>query len=321
MPNTPGRPRASRAVLGILFVLIPALLSGCLRYTESVTIAPDDTVSGIIIIGARKQGSSGDAPMPSPQPGQQLPAPTSTTSRIVVAPFEHDQESGYKVTFRGATFEEVSQFAPLGEKGGALQLTREGNDILVSMTIDLTYAVPSDQIGYYQDNAKATVQLTVPGTIISSDGQVDGQTVSWELQPLELNTLEARIESAPGAQTVETSRSIDPVRAAIIAAILIGLLLIGWFLARQRLRPLLSSGSPGPIAAPVGAPPATPSRPARTGAIDAPDPFGEHASTRSRTQPEPTASRVPERTRAPSPVQSVAGGGWPPPQPRWREER
>lgn len=333
--------RASRVVLALLLALVAALLSGCLRYTQSLTIAADDTVSGIIIIGARKQGSSGDAWMPTPQPGQELPAPTSTTSRIVVAPFDHDQESGYKITFRGATFDEVSQFAPLGEKGGRLELSRDGNDILVSMTIDLTYAVPADQIDYFKQNAKATVQLIVPGTVVSTDGQVDGQKISWDLEPLELNTLHARVESQPGTQATETSRSIDPVRAGIIGAILLGLLLLGWFLGRDRLRMLLAPGGSagrapswagqrgrideGRPAKSVASSRETPPLPIPR-ADAAPDPFGETPPARTtpappRTTPAPVVSRVPERVGGPRAGHPIPGGGWPPPRPRWKEER
>lgn len=340
MPTTQPRRRPSRVVLGVLLMLVVGLLTGCLRYTESLTIATDDTVSGIIIIGARKQGSSGDAPMPTPEPGQQLPEPTSDSPNIVVVPFDHEQESGYKITFRDATFEEVSQFAPLGDKGGALELTRDGEEILISMTIDLTYAVPADQIEYHQDNAKATVQLTVPGTVTSSDGQVDGQQITWELEPLALNTLEARVESAHGDRTTETSRSIDPTRAAIIAAILVGLLLAGWLLGRGRLRTLLASDdAPGERHRPVrltDSPPARPPRAERgptpsaattrhpaSGVLDLPDPFGESAPPPPpppRTPPDRPASRVPESSSAPSPAEPNAKGGWPPPRPRWKEE-
>ena len=44
------RPRHRHARALVALLLAVATLSGCLRYTESVTIAKDDTVSGIVII-------------------------------------------------------------------------------------------------------------------------------------------------------------------------------------------------------------------------------------------------------------------------------
>lgn len=337
--------RPTRLAATLILVLTAVLLSGCLRYTESLTVKEDDTVSGIIVIAARKSGSSGSVPMPTPAPGQELPRPESGSSRIVVSSFDHDQESGYKVTFRGATFEEVSAFEPLGEKDGALKISRDGDLLKISMTINLTYAAKTEEIDYFKEQAKATVSLTVPGEIVSTDGEVAGQTITWDLQPLELNTLEATVESPKGTAAVESTRSIDLTRAAIIAAILLGLLGLGWLLGRNRIRAALASGPAPPKArrdtdsrdtdrAEPGYAPVTGAiRPApHTGSLTAPDPFGgaEHSSGVAEpaapsppvpAATAPTASRVRETAREKSDGVTIAGGGWPPPRPRWKEHR
>lgn len=307
----------------LVVVLAVALLSGCLRYTESLRLDEDDTVSGIIVIGARKPGASGDAPMPSPPPGQSLPKPSSDSPRIVVAPFEHDQETGYKVTFRHATFQEVSAFSPFGEKGGALRLSRDGDIITVSMTIDLTYAAKTEDIAYLKENAKAEVSLEVPGEIVSTDGQVDGDTITWALEPLALNTLEAVIDSPRGEPgNGGLSRSVDPLRAVLLGGLLTALAGAGWLLARRRLHHLRST-SPlrtGPRDEAVDQSRKDTHREAHSPQRAAPrDPFVEGALEPSPVDDYSVASLTSGRYDDGSPVR--LRGGWPPPEPLWKEQR
>lgn len=334
MPVTLPR-RTPRAAVLMLLALCLALLSGCLRYTEALSIGKDDTVSGIVVIAARKPGADGSSARPAVPVGQTLPQPVSSSPSIQVSTFDHEYESGYKVTFRYATFDEVAAFAPLGEKGGALKISRSGDELSISMTIDLTYAAKAEDIEYFKKTAKATVSLTVPGEVLSSNGEVSGQTITWTLAPLELNTIEATVRSEKGVAASSAERSIDPGRAALLVAIMLALLAGGWLLLRSRLRTSPPQTVTSRPAAPAPSRPVSDSSPRAAPAPDHPAPAHEAPARAAPAREVPPrdapgrgvrpAARIPDPFGedvglAPQPSATPLtrpGGGWPPPRPRW----
>lgn len=308
--------RLPRVVAVLVMVVVP-LLSGCLRYTESLTIHPDDTVSGIIVMAARQPDPVSADEAPPPPSEAALPEPTSDSEDIVVTSFQHDQESGYKVTFARATFDEVAAFAPLGKDGGALLITRYGDQLTIMMTIDLTYPLSGQGQAYVAEHADTTVSLQVPGEVTETNGEVSGDRIRWDLKPFTVNTVSATIISpAEAAVTPAGTRSIDPARAAMLGAGAIAIVALVWFILRRHLaRP--APAHLGPVAAARHEPqrrsgthrpslrPHTAATAARPGPLGEPDPVVRSAEQTSRVRP----------------VQQIDGGGWPPPRPRWKEHR
>jgi hypothetical protein len=334
MPSPSRAHRTPRDVLVLLIVLVP-VLAGCLRYTESLTIHQDDTVSGVIVIAAREPDQASASQAPAVPVGAALPEPKSDSERILVAPFAHEQESGYKVTFTRAGFQEVAAFAALGSGGGALLITRYGDRLEILMTVDLTYTLSAQEQAYIAEHADLTVSLEVPGEVVDTNGDISGDRITWKLKPFTVNTVSATVRSPADASPVrEATHSVDPMRAALLGAGALVVLALGWFLLRRFTRPAASgqaSGAPTGRSTPAHdtatsrrrreqppAPrqhPVAARRPIRgpvVGAAPAPaDPFGE---------PDPVISSV-EATSRVRPVHEIDGGGWPPPRPLWREHR
>lgn len=230
MPPTV-RARSSRPFLLALAALLP-LLTGCLRYTQALTIHADDTVSGVIVLAAQQPDAGAAAPAtPS---GAALPRPQSASENIVVARFLNGPESGYKVTLTRASFAEVAAFAPLGEDGGALLVTRYGRELQIMMTLDLTYPLSGAGQQYIAAHADATVSLKVPGEVSATNGDAGDGVITWTLQPFVVNTVWATVSSPVATAAAPTgTRSVDPLRAALLAAgVLVAAGLLRWSLRR-----------------------------------------------------------------------------------------
>lgn len=327
MSSTSRVHRLPRLVV-VLILLAVGFLAGCLRYTQSLTIHPDDTVSGIIIIAAQPPDDAGADQAPTAPAGLVLPEPTSDSENIVVTPFEHDQESGYKVTFTRVSFAELAAFAPLGNDGGALLITRYGDQLQLMMTLDLTYTLPVQQQQYIATHAETTLAVHVPGEVSETNGEVSGDMITWQLKPFTVNTVSATIESPAHASVrPEGVRSIDPQRAAMLAGGALVVLVLGWFLLRRYLQPSTAAGAHRASSSRRNAPahrvltnPDASSQPIQPAVVDrrdrravrnAPDPFGE---------PDPVVRSAQSTSRV-RPVREIDEGGWPPPRPLWREHR
>ncbi|WP_166741668.1 LppM family (lipo)protein [Cumulibacter soli] len=287
MPSrSTARPLARLAVVFVAVVMVT--LSGCLRYTEALTIHRDDAVSGIIIIAARAPDPVSASQAPAIPADAALQPPQSASEDIVVASFTHAHEAGYKVTFTHASFDDVAAFAPLGEHGGELVLSRDGDMLEVSMSVDLSYdGLDTQGAEYISKTAELTVSLTVPGSVIDTNGVESGGTLTWDLTPFEVNTLTASVHSpcADGA-TQGGTRSIDPYWAAVFGGGAVLVAVAGWLLARR----IRSAGT------------VTPSSEIRADGAR-PDPVANPGVRASRVRPEHQSNL----------------GGWPPPRPLWKE--
>lgn len=305
----------------LLLVAVVTALSGCLRYTESLTIHPDDTVSGIIVLAARQPDAGGAVPAPSPPPDLAVPQPQRASENITVAPFEHQGETGYKVTFDRAGFAEVAAFAPLNGNGGALVISRNGDELQIAMTIDLSYPAPPADRDYLTAYADLSVALTVPGEVTATNGARAGDKITWQLAPFQVNTLSATVDfPAGGPVAAEGVRSVDPLRALLLGSSIIAVLILGWFLLRRRL----GRGVPPQRAAETAEPLVARSTEPRTARLRDPWPAAATAAVRGEPGPVAAAAERPIRVRPVHemrPEREVDGGGWPPPRPPWREHR
>ena len=304
MPSTCRVSRHARFA-PILMLMAISLLSGCFRYTQSLTIHPDDTVSGIIVMTARAPDAASASQSPTPPAGAVLPEPDSDSPNIVVAAFEHEEESGYKVTFNRASFEEVAAFAPLSSDGGALLITRYGAELQIMMTVDLTYDLPDEGRDYISTHAETTVSLHVPGRVADTNGEVAGDTITWTLEPFAVNTITATVRSPAGARVApDGTRSVDPVRAGLLGGTAVLVLALGWLMLRRNPRLVPASG---------GAHRAGRRKPRAVASV-------AHQPTASSDKPDPVV-RWGEPASRVRPVHQIDGGGWPPPRPPWKEHR
>ena len=123
-----------RRVLAIamLMLLVP-LATGCLRARASLTISPDDLVSGEIIAAAK--------PKTPKDTGPQLDTNNLPFSqKVAVSNYDSDGYVGSQAVFSDLTFGELPQLANMNSDaaGVNLSLRRNGNLVILEGRADLT---------------------------------------------------------------------------------------------------------------------------------------------------------------------------------------
>jgi hypothetical protein len=164
--------------IAMLLLVVP-LATACLRVRASITVSPDDLVSGEIIAAAK--------PKTPKDTGPQLDTNNLPFSqKVAVSNYDSDGYVGSQAVFSDVTFAELPQLANMNSNaaGVNLSLRRNGNLVILEGRADLTSVTDSD----------ADVELTVafPGVVTSTNGdRVESDVVSWKLKPGVVSTMTA----------------------------------------------------------------------------------------------------------------------------------
>ncbi|ORV12750.1 LppM protein [Mycobacterium celatum] len=162
----------------MLLVVVP-LATGCLRVKASLTISPDDTVSGEIVAAAKPRNDK-DA-------GPQLDPNIPFSQKVAISKYDRDGYVGSQAVFSDLTFAELPQLANMNPdaQGVNLTLRRAGDLVILEGRADLTSLTDPD----------ADVELSVafPGAVTSTNGErVDSDMVAWKLKPGVVSTMTAQ---------------------------------------------------------------------------------------------------------------------------------
>jgi hypothetical protein len=157
------------AAIALLLLVIP-VLAGCVRLRASITISPDDLVSGEIIAAAKPRNAQDNGP--------QLDPNLAFSQKVAISKYERDGYVGSQAEFSDLTFAELPELAQMNSdaQGVNLSLRRAGDLVILEGRVDLTSLT----------DAAADVELTVafPGSVTSTNGErVDPETVQWKLKP------------------------------------------------------------------------------------------------------------------------------------------
>ena len=199
-------------------LVVAPMMVGCLRVRASMTVSPDDTVSGQITAAAKPR----DDDDKGPQLNENLPF----AQKIAVSRYNEDGYVGSQVVFSDLTFAEVPQLANMNPDAAGVDLTlrRAGNLVILEGRVDLTLV----------SDPEAEVDLTVnfPGEVTSTNGErVSTDSVQWALKPGIVNTMTAQARyTDPSTRSFVTGAWVVGIAATIVAGI-VGAL--AW-LARDR---------------------------------------------------------------------------------------
>ena len=180
-------------------------LSGCVRFHADLTVHADNTVDGAYVLaiekgaGASLGGSDADV-------SQQLYDDSGLQTSFLRSRthgYSADGYSGIRVDFRD---EPLASFRPTADRFG---ITREGDEFVVSGKASSTEADTSATPGQQAD---MRVTIAFPGPVTSSNGEIHGNTVTWNLVggPPEL---QARASAIP---------SSSPLTGVIAALVVFG---------------------------------------------------------------------------------------------------
>lgn len=174
-PASPGglgpAARRRRLLAFAMLLLVIPLATGCLRVRASLTVSPDDRVSGEIVAAAK--------PKTPKDTGPQLDTNNLPFGqKVAVSNYDSDGYVGSQAVFSDLTFAELPQLANMNSdaSGVNLSLRRNGNLVILEGRADLTSVT----------DPEADVELTVafPGVVTSTNGdRVEPEVVSWKLKP------------------------------------------------------------------------------------------------------------------------------------------
>ena len=173
------KPRRHRVLAIALLLMLLPLVTGCLRARASITISPEDLVSGEIIAAAKPKGNKDTGP--------QLDGNLPFGQKVAVSTYESDGYVGSQAVFSDVTFAELPQLANLNPnaRGLNLSLHRNGNLVVLEGRVDLTSLTDPD----------ADVQLNVafPGPVTATNGdRIEPDVVRWKLKPGVVSTMSAQ---------------------------------------------------------------------------------------------------------------------------------
>ncbi|WP_199267892.1 LppM family (lipo)protein [Mycolicibacterium smegmatis] len=207
----PSRSRRRLLVLVMLLLLVLPTAVGCVRIRASITVSPDDRVSGQIIAAAKPS----DADDKGPQLVNNLPF----AHKVAVSEYSRDDYVGSQAVFSDLSFAEVPQLAALSRDaaGVDISLRRAGDLVILEGRVDLTS----------MNDPEADVLLTVsfPGDVTSTNGdQVTSSIVEWKLRPGVVSTMNAQARyTDPSARSFTTAAIWLVIAAFVVASVVAGL--------------------------------------------------------------------------------------------------
>jgi hypothetical protein len=166
---------------GVALGAIVLLMTGCIKLDMDLKISSDNKVSGTVIFAFNKQllSLTGQSPTQVIE-GSGESIPGSGAPGTSVSPYEDDQFSGEKVTYEDVDLGLINQ----GSTADSLKIERVGDEFHISGTLDFgnTDAQGNplgDAAQQTLSSAQLSVKLTFPGAVTASNGQVEGNSVTW----------------------------------------------------------------------------------------------------------------------------------------------
>ncbi len=207
------RHRTSRRVLAmmlVLLVLAPALI-GCVRVRTSLTVSPDDRVSGQIVAAAKPRDDSDRGP--------QLLNNLPFAQKVAVSDYDRDDYVGSQAVFSDLTFAELPQLAGMNRDaaGVDISLRRAGDLVILEGRADLT--------SLSDPEADVSLSVSFPGEVTSTNGdRVSSEVVEWKLRPGVVSTMNAQARYTDPSARSFTGAAIWLGVASLIVAGIIGAL-------------------------------------------------------------------------------------------------
>lgn len=202
----------------LALLVVGTALGGCARVRTALALQPDDTVTGEIVVATPERGQDDRGPA--------ITLPEDLASDVEVSAYRQDGYTGSVLRFDSLTFEQVAELnQAAGPAGSAVQfqMRRAGNRVQVSGRVDLkTVSV---------DRADFQLKISFPGEVLETNGEDDGDTVSWTFTPGEVTDFNAVV-------AVDDPNAPSPLNWTIGLGVLVAAAAAGtvWY-ARQTRNP------------------------------------------------------------------------------------
>jgi hypothetical protein len=202
-------PRRNRVLTLFLLLLILPMAVGCVRVRASITVSPDDRVSGQIIAAAKPRGDDDKGP--------QLLNTLPFSNKVSVSTYQRDDYVGTQAVFSDLTFAELPQLANMNRDaaGVDISLRRAGDLVILDGRADLTSLSDPD--------ADVSLSVSFPGEVTSTNGdQISSDVVEWKLKPGVVSTMSAQARYTDPSARSFTGAALWLGFAAFVVAGIIG---------------------------------------------------------------------------------------------------
>ncbi len=203
--------RRIRLLALVVLLLTLPMAVGCVRVRTSITVSPDDRVSGQIVAAAKPRNADDKGP--------QLLNTLPFASKIAVSDYERDDYVGTQAVFSDLTFAELPQLASMNRDaaGVDISLRRAGDLVTLDGRADLTSLNDPD--------ADVSLSVSFPGEVTSTNGdQVSAEIVEWKLRPGVVSTMNAQARyTDPSARSFAGAAIWLGVASFLAAAVIGGL--------------------------------------------------------------------------------------------------
>jgi hypothetical protein len=178
-----------------VFLLTALILGGC-RGGYDTVIAADGTVDSTAVM-AFTAGEVDALAAAGKTPGDiyDLYFDNAVNAGAIITPYSQDGYEGLSAQVRGIPLE---RFTFEG-----LTLTRDGDTYVLDGAQDLTGYSDID-LGFTLETFEYTYTITFPGPVLESNGQIDGNSVTWTMVIDQVNPMTA-VASAIASEADETA--------------------------------------------------------------------------------------------------------------------
>jgi len=197
-------------VFSVLGLLTASLLAGgCVRARVAVAVSPDDLVTGEIVVAVTVASEQ--------EPGVALGAPEDLAGRVRAEPYRQDGYAGTRLLFSDLTFEEFGRLvlsATEAPEGLQFELRRAGSFVLLTGRVDLT-GIPNPEL------ADVQVRVSFPGSVTSTNGDLQDGTVAWLVEPGKVTELSATARyTEPGTRSWSQWAALVGAMAGLVALVI-----------------------------------------------------------------------------------------------------
>ncbi|MFB1297206.1 DUF3153 domain-containing protein [Mycobacterium sp. pW049] len=212
------RTRRRLLALGMLLLVVAPSLIGCVRIRASITVSPDDRVSGQIVAAA--------IPRDDNDKGPQLLNNLPFAQKVAVSEYSRDDYVGSQAVFSDLSFAELPQLASMNRDaaGVDISLRRAGDLVILEGRADLT--------SLSDPEADVSLSVAFPGEVTSTNGdQISSSVVEWKLRPGVVSTMNAQARyTDPSARSFTGAAIWLGVASFVVAGI------TGWLAYNSRDR-------------------------------------------------------------------------------------
>ncbi len=222
-----------RKILALIAMCL--MLTSCMQADMNLTISSDDKVNGQLTIAFEEAALAQSKVTANQLLENENLFGNSDGTGLATTDFKKDGLVGKTYNFNDMPLSQLAR--AFGNDGKSLSITRKGDQILTTGVMDLSQGLDGLDPKSLEmlKTLSSTITITYPGTIVSTKGQQDGNTVTWVTKVGEKSDFTTVVNSkfeVPAALGTPTQGSTST--GIVVGALALVAALVGLTLARRK---------------------------------------------------------------------------------------